>query len=88
MREEMELLDSVKMAKVGNYPKAAPAKQEMKKLCRKVFLESEGAYGQKKEANILPVEHSMAAWQMEGRQLMEEAEAAKSRARRIRVSGS
>ena len=32
------------------------------------------------------VHHSMAAWQMEGRQLMEEAEAARSRARKIRVS--
>ena len=51
--------------------------------CKKVSLGSELS---EKVSEVESVHHSMAAWQMEGRQLMEEAEAARSRARRIRVS--
>ena len=57
----------------------------LEEACKKVSLGSELAdNGKGNEAES--VQHSMAAWQMEGKQLMEEAEAARSRARRIRVS--
>ena len=54
----------------------------LEEACKKVSLGSDDEKGSEAES----VHHSMAAWQMEGRQLMEEAEAARSRARRIRVS--
>ena len=54
----------------------------LEEACKKVSLGSDDEKGGEAES----VHHSMAAWQMEGRQLMEEAEAARSRARRIRVS--
>ena len=57
----------------------------LEEACKKVSLGSELADNEKgNEAES--VQHSMAAWQMEGKQLVEEAEAARSRARRIRVS--
>ena len=59
----------------------------LEEACKKVSLgpdltENEKLGGREAES----VHHSMAAWQMEGRQLMEDSEAARSRARRIRVS--
>ena len=59
----------------------------LEEACKKVTLDSEAIaeHGQKTKTG--QVQHSMAAWQMEGRQLMEEAEAARCRARKIRVSG-
>ena len=58
---------------------------ELEEACKKVSLGSEFADNEK-GSEVESDQHSMAAWQMEGRQLMEEAEAARSRARRIRVS--
>ena len=55
----------------------------LEEACKKVSLGSEHSENEKVAESV---HHSMAAWQMEGRQLMEEAEAARSRARRIRVS--
>ena len=57
----------------------------LEEACKKVSLGSEISENQT-AGKAESVHHSMAAWQMEGRQLMEEAEAARSRARRIRVS--
>ena len=57
----------------------------LEEACKKVSLGSEISENQT-AGKAESVHHSMAAWQMEGRQLMEGAEAARSRARRIRVS--
>ena len=59
----------------------------LEEACKKVTLDSEAIAEHDQKTKTGPVQHSMAAWQMEGRQLMEEAEAARCRARKIRVSG-